>query len=127
MDRHAARVAARELAALGLDADEETVRFHRNLGRGRCFPIRRREELQRAEDWLATLIAANERAGRIPPAALASRVAGVWYAACYHAGALGGWMVARYRRSALRRGAPTSPKEWGALAKVALTRTSAAS
>lgn len=126
MDAHAARVQAREIRALGIEADEEAVRFHRNLGRGRCFPIRRREELERAEAWLAGLIEANDRRGRIPAEALRRRVAGVWFSACYHAGALGGWMLARYTRSPLRRAAPTSAKEWGALLRAAAVRSSPA-
>jgi len=124
MDRHAARVAARELAALGLSADDETLRFHRNLGRGRCFPIRQRQELERAESWLGTLLAANTRSGRFSEPEFRRVVAKIWYGACYHAGALGGWMVARYARSGLRCALPATAKEWGALLKVAALRTS---
>lgn len=127
MDAHAARVAAREIAALGIEADEEAVRFHRNLGRGRCFPIQEREQLVRAETWLSALIAANERTGRNPAREFRGRVAAVLYSACYHAGALGGWMLARYTRSKLRAAARTSPKEWAALLRVAALRRSAAS
>jgi glycosyltransferase involved in cell wall biosynthesis len=124
MDANAARVAAREIAALGLEADEETVRFHRNLGRGRCFPIVQRRVLERAEAWLAALVAANDRTHRNPGREFRRRVAAVWYSACYHAGALGGGMLARYARSALRQAAPTSAKEWAALLHVAVRRTS---
>lgn len=127
MDAHAGRVAARELQALGLAVDDETVRFHRNLGRSRCIPIRQRRELERAEAWLGALIAANDRTGRNPGREFRGRVAAVWFGACYHAGALGGWMLARYARSALRRGAPTSPKEWAALVRVAVARLSSTS
>lgn len=125
MDGHAARVAGRELSALGLPVDDDTLHFHRNLGRGRCFPIRRRQDLERAEAWLDTLLAANARAGRFPDPEFCRSVAAVWYGACYHAGALGGWMVARFARSGLRRALPTTPKEWGALLKVAALRASA--
>ena len=52
MDGHAARIAALELADLGIKASADELRFHRNLGRGRCFPIKRRDELERAEAWL---------------------------------------------------------------------------
>ncbi len=124
MDKHAARVASRELAALGLFVDDETLLLHRNLGRGRCFLIRRREELARAESWLETLLAANARSDRFPDPEFHRSAAKVWYGACYHAGALGGWMVARFARSRLRRALPTTAKEWGALLKVAALRTS---
>jgi len=124
MDKHGARVAARELAALELSVDEETLRFHRNLGRGRCFPIRQRQELARAESWLETLLAANVRNDRFPGPEFRRSVAKIWYGACYHAGTLGGWMVARYARSGLRRALPATAKEWGALLKVAALRTS---
>lgn len=124
MDKHAARVAARELAALDVAADDETLRFHRNLVRSRGIPIRQRPELLRAESWLGSLVAANSRTGRYPEAALRRRVAAVWYSACYHSGALGAWMVARYARSILCREARTSVKEWAALVKVAALRVS---
>lgn len=124
MDRHAARVAGRELAALDLPVDDETLRFHRNLGRGRCFPIRERKELARAETWLESLLAANDRNERFPGPEFRRSAARVWYGACYHAGALGGWMVTRFAQSRLRRALPTSAKEWAALLKVAALRTS---
>jgi hypothetical protein len=124
MDGHAARVAALELADLGVKAGADELQFHRNLGRGRCFPIKRRDELDRAETWLQKLLTANAPLKRYPASEFARIVAGIWYSACYHAGSLGLWMPKRYARSPLRRGAATSIKEWGALFHVAVRRIS---
>jgi glycosyltransferase involved in cell wall biosynthesis len=120
MDRLAARIAARELAALGLPTDEATTRFHRNLGRGRCFPIRQREELIQCEEWLQTLITANASRARYPAATFRRTAGDIWFRACYHAGALGPWMFIRYARSPLRHARSTSLKEWLALGRMAL-------
>jgi len=125
MDKHAARVAARELKALGLSTRDEDVRFHRNLGRGRCFPIHHREELLNAEQWLGALLGANKRTNRYPEVAFCHKVAGVWFSACYHAGELRSWMLHRYAMSALRRFGQTPVKEWLALIHVALIGRSA--
>lgn len=124
MDGHAARIAALELADLGVTAGEEELRFHRNLGRGRCFPIKQRDELDRAEEWLQKLLTANVQFKRYPATEFARIVAGIWFSACYHAGSLGLWMPKRYTHSPLRRGAATSFKEWGALFHVAVRRIS---
>ena len=120
MDRHAARVAARELKALGLPIGNKEVQFHRNLGRGRCFPIHRREELLQAEQWLGALLEANNRTNRYPDFAFQRSVARVWFRACYHAGELRSWMLLRYAMSTLRRNGQTPVKEWLALIRMAL-------
>ena len=125
MDGHAARVAARELAALGLPADAEALRFHRNVGRGRCFTLKRREELTRAEVWLKTLIEANMTAGRYPDREFRRIVAGVWYSVCYHAGSLGPWAAIQYARSRLRRPSSANVREWAALLAVTARRIAA--
>lgn len=122
MDGHAARIAAFELADLGIKASADELRFHRNLGRGCCFPIKRRDELERAEAWLQKLLAANAQVKRYPANEFTRIVAGIWYSACYHAGSLGLWMSTRYVRSPLRIGTETSVKEWAALLRVALLR-----
>jgi glycosyltransferase involved in cell wall biosynthesis len=119
MDGHAARIAALELADLGVTTSADELYFHRNLGRGRCFPIKRRDELERAEAWLHKLLNANAQSKRYPASEFARIVAGIWFSACYHAGALGLWMPRRYARSPLRRVAATSFKEWTALFHVA--------
>lgn len=116
MDRLAAAISARELEAMGLPVDGETVRFHRNLGRGRCFAIRQREELLRGERWLHTLLAAGEKSGRYPAKAMRRTVADIWFNACYHAGALGPWALLRFAASPLRRPRRTSARDWLALA-----------
>lgn len=120
MDACAARVAGRELQALGLAADDEALRFHRNLGRGCCFPIGDAATLARAEAWLRQLLAANDRVGRYDRVAFRRIVAGIWYSACYHAGAVGLDLVRRHAASSLRRGRATSLREWAALLRVAL-------
>lgn len=125
MDGHAARVAARELAALGLAVDADALRFHRNVGRGRCFALRHRGELTRAEAWLKTLIGANLAVGRYPDREFRRVVAGVWYSACYHAGSLGPWAMIRYAQSELRRPASANAREWAALLSVTARRISA--
>ena len=122
MDRLAARIAARELAAMGLPTDDDTTRFHRNLGRGQCFTIRQREELLRGERWLQTLLTASERSGRYPVETLRRTVAGIWFSACYHAGALGPWTFFRFASSPLRRPRRTSTRDWLALANAAVRR-----
>lgn len=120
MDRHALRIAALELFDLGITASTDELRFHRNLGRGRCFSIKRRDELERAEAWLQRLLAANSQSKRYPADEFARIVSGIWFSACYHAGSLGLWMPNRYARSPLRNGKGTSLKEWGALFHVAV-------
>ena len=122
MDACAARVAGRELQALELTVDDETLRFHRNLGRGRCFPINDAATLARAEDWLSRLVAANDAVRRYDPAAFRRVVAGIWFSACYHAGRTGLGLLRRYAASPLRRARPTSPREWAALLHVAIRR-----
>lgn len=119
MDTHAVRVAARELEGMGVEADAETLRFHRNLGRGHCFEIDREEDLVRAEGWLSFLVSANARSGYVPVQAFRRIVAGVWFGACYHAGTLRGTLLRRYVRSPLRRGRSTRPVEWLALVRSA--------
>lgn len=123
MDRLAARIAARELAALALPTDEEATRFHRNLGRGRCFPIRHREELLRCEQWLQTLSAANAKMERYPAVPFNRTAGNIWFRACYHAGALGPWMLRRYANSPLRHARSTSLKEWLALGRISIGAT----
>jgi glycosyltransferase involved in cell wall biosynthesis len=125
MDGHAARIAALELADLGIKVSADELQFHRNIGRGRCFPIKRRDVLDRAEAWLEKLLTANAHMKRYPASDFARIVAGIWFGACYHAGSLGLWMLKRYAHSTLRHGAVTSPKEWGALVHVAVRRISA--
>lgn len=115
MDSRAADVAGRELAALGIPISPDSLRFHRNLGRGRCFPIRQRDELTRAETWLQTLIEANTNTHRYPEPEFSRTVAGIWFSACYHAAPLGTFMLRRYQSSPLRNSKTTSPKEWAAL------------
>jgi glycosyltransferase involved in cell wall biosynthesis len=124
MDGHAMRIEALELADLGITAGAEELNFHRNLGRGRCFPIKRRVELDRAEAWLEKLLTANAQLKRYPVSEFTRIVAGIWFSACYHAGSLGLWMPKRYARSPLQRSAATSFKEWGALFHVAVRRIS---
>lgn len=126
MDACAARVAGRELVALGLSAGEADLRFHRNLGRGRCFEIGDAATLDRAGEWLARLTAANETARRYDPAAFRRVVAGVWFSACYHAGPVGAGLLKRYAASPLRRGRATSAREWAALLRAALRRSASA-
>ena len=123
MDAHAARVAARELQSLGVAHDGESTRFHRNIGRGRGFPIRRRDELLRAEHWLRTLQSAAESSGRYQTAALRRTVADIWFRACYHAGALGLWALRSFAVSPLRHARRTSVREWLALARGAAIRS----
>ncbi len=123
MDANAARVAARELSALQLNTDTETVKFHRNIGRGRGLPISRSDELIRVERWLQTLLRANDNIKRYPTNDFHRVVSGIWYSACYHAGALGPWMLARYASSPHRRARRTSPHEWAALLGVAIKRS----
>jgi glycosyltransferase involved in cell wall biosynthesis len=119
MDRNAARVAERELRGLGLDPAEEDVRFHRNLGRGRGFPIRSREELDRAEAWLLSLLKHNGEARRFPVRTFERTTADVWRRACYHAGSLGGWMLRRYVSSPLMRCGKIGPRRMLALLRAA--------
>jgi hypothetical protein len=124
MDGHAARIAPLELADLGISASADELYFHRNLGRGRCFLIKRRDELERAEAWLQKLLTANAQSKRYPESEFARIVAGIWFSACYHAGSLGLWMPKRYACSPLRHNATTSLKEWAALSHVAVRRVS---
>jgi glycosyltransferase involved in cell wall biosynthesis len=116
MDRHAARIATRELSALGLPADDEASRFHRSLGRGRCFPIHHTAELDRAAAWLRAILDANGRTHHYPDDTLARTCAEVWFRACFHAGAVGLAAMQRYAANPLRRARHTTPREWLALA-----------
>jgi glycosyltransferase involved in cell wall biosynthesis len=123
MDANAARVASRELAGLNLKTDATTVQFHRNVGRGRGFPISCRQDLVKVESWLQTLVTANDNVRRYPERDFRRVVSGIWYGACYHAGALGPWMLARYVSSPHRRARLTSPQEWAALLWSTMKRT----
>jgi glycosyltransferase involved in cell wall biosynthesis len=122
MDRHAARVAARELEALGVAASEDEARFHRRLGRGRCFPIRSEAELARAEAWLGRLVGTNAGARRYPDDVFRRTAADIWFRACAHAGALGAAMLRRFAASPLRRARGTTPVEWASLIRAAVRR-----
>jgi glycosyltransferase involved in cell wall biosynthesis len=120
MDGHAARIAARELTALGMPTGDREVQFHRNMGRGSCFQVLRREELRRAEQWLHALLEANRCTDRYPENIFRRIVAGVWFKVCYHAGAMGTAMLSHYAMSMLRQFRHTSAKEWLALGLMAL-------
>jgi glycosyltransferase involved in cell wall biosynthesis len=120
MDTHSASVAARELRFLGLDVDEETARFHRNIGRISCTKICDIGDLQRAERWLHRLLAANDRVEYYPQAALRRAVGDVWYRVCYYASALGFSTLKSYRQSTLRCLKPQGVKGNMALLKNAL-------
>ena len=124
MDANAARVAARELSGLNIIIDAHAVEFHRNVGRGRGFPIYRRETLLQVEAWLQTLVTSNDKVMRYPARDFRRIISGVWYSACYHSGVLGPWMLARYVMSPHRRARLTSPREWSALLLAAMKRSS---
>jgi len=120
MDAHSYRIAARELKALGLDVDAETVRFHRNIGRIGNSEIREIKDLQRAEKWLQRILAANDQTGYYHPAALRRAVGDIWYRVCYHAKTRGFATLRCYKRSPLRILKPPVAKEYGAILKNAL-------
>jgi hypothetical protein len=120
MDSHSYRIATRELKALGLDVDAETVRFHRNIGRIGNTEIRQIEDLRRAERWLNRILAANDQTKHYPPEALRRAVGDVWYRVCYHAKTRGFETLRHYRRSPLRLLKSRDVKEYAAILKNAL-------
>ena len=123
MDAHSSRIAARELKALGLDVDAETVRFHRNIGRIGNTEIHEIRDLQRAEKWLYRILVANDHMKYYPQKALRRAVGDVWYRVCYHANTLGFTTLRYYQHSPLRLLKPRDVKEYAAILKNAL-RTS---
>jgi glycosyltransferase involved in cell wall biosynthesis len=120
MDAHSYRIAARQLSALGLDVDQETVRFHRNIGRIGNTEIREIKDLQRAEQWLQRILAANNQTKYYPPEVLRRVVGDIWYRVCYHAKTRGFATLRHYQRSPLRLLKPPVAKEYGAILKNAL-------
>lgn len=120
MDAHSYRITARELRALGLNVDTQEVRFHRNISRIGNTEIRENKDLQRAEQWLQQILAANDETNYYPPAALRRVVGDVWYRVCYHAKAPGFETLRHYRRSPLRQLKPPVAKEYAAILKNAL-------
>jgi glycosyltransferase involved in cell wall biosynthesis len=120
MDAHSYRIAARELQAVGLDVDQDTVRFHRNIGRIGNREIREIKDLRRAEQWLQRILAANDQTKYYPPEALRRAVGDIWYRVCYHARIRGFATLGYYQCSPLMLLKPRDVKEYGAILKNAL-------
>ena len=99
MDEQAVRVVQSQLRALGITPSQEELRFHRQLAMGR-IPMTT-ELLDQAENWLASLITANNSTRVFDSTALASVLGDVWFRACMHSARLGFWVAARYQHSSL--------------------------
>ena len=108
-DEKACRIAHRSLAALGLQPNEEELRFHRQLGTIRWPVSPDYGAIIRAENWLSSLIVKNQYAGIYDPRALKRAIGAIWFGTCYHGIPLGIWVVLRFLRSPLNRGRQVNP------------------
>lgn len=114
MDLQAGLVAQRELLRLGVDVDEDALRFHRSLGRGRSVALNSMDELARAERWLSMLKETNRSKRVFEEYALAHVLSRAWLGVCVNSSNLGFGVVARYLRATSLAGR-SSLSSWGAL------------
>ena len=101
MDRQASRVSARRLTDLGFEPVDEVVRFHRKVATATVEVSVL--DICRAEDWLKSILAANDTKNLFERDALAEVVAEIWLRACMHTTGLGWWLVRKYATSTLSR------------------------
>lgn len=96
-NKTALSVQRRELAKLGIDADEEALRRHRSIGRGEGAASA--ADLEDGLQWLEMIIRANGRAQCYPQLGLQRAAAMIWFRHCMNSHRLGilGW---RYWRKA---------------------------
>ncbi len=104
MNDKACRIVQRSLAVLGLKPDEEDLSFHRQLGTVRWPVSPDRATIDRAENWLLSLILKNRHIGFYDPKALKRVIDSIWFGACYHGLPLGAWVVRRFLFSPLNTG-----------------------
>jgi len=99
MDRQASRVCARRLADLGFEANDEETRFHRLVATAAVKSSR--HEILRAEQWLRSILRANDARAVYDRDALSDIVAELWLRICMQATGLGWKRVRAYASSAL--------------------------
>jgi len=100
------RSMAKALAHLGLSPDADELVLHHAISLGPCLGLSipaDHDWTERAEDWLAKILAANAAKGFLPEPALAEVIGRYWYFACFGAMIHDSQAFARYRRSPLTR------------------------
>ncbi|WP_300156612.1 glycosyltransferase [Solidesulfovibrio sp.] len=100
------RSMGKALAHLGLTPTDEDISLHHAVSLGPCLGLAIPDDcdfLAQAEDWLTRIVAANDAAGFLPRAALASVIGRYWYFACFGAMIHDRRAFDRYRRSPLSR------------------------
>ena len=103
MDSKARVVVERELRDLLHNVNEDTVCFHRNIGRGLSYQCRTWSELERAEKWFLGLIEANSSVQKYETGALLRVIGAAWYRVCFNSAPLGVWVLFKYWNSMLRK------------------------
>ncbi|HBA86070.1 MAG TPA: hypothetical protein DCZ95_18450 [Verrucomicrobia bacterium] len=101
MDQQAARINGTLLNRLGMNTDEATTRFHRDLGMSR-IPASK-EAVSRAESWLLSLIRANEQRLVYDDVSLRVVIGDFWFRNCMNASSVGTWLIENFYRSELTR------------------------
>lgn len=90
-NRTALAVQRRELARLGLEADEACLRRHRSIGRGEGAVTA--EDFEYALQWLEKIVRTNSRVQCYPQRGLQQAAAMIWFRYCMNSYRLGylGW------------------------------------
>jgi hypothetical protein len=101
MDQQAARINKTLLNQLGIQADEASVRFHRDIGMSRIPATK--DAVLHAESWLLSLIRANAQRRIYDETALRTVIGDFWFRDCMHASSIGPWLAAYVYRSSLTR------------------------
>lgn len=96
-NRTALSVQRRELAKLGIDADDETLRRHRSIGRGEGAVSA--ADLEDGLQWLEMIVRTNDRVHCYPQPGLQRAAAMIWFRYCMNSHRLG-WLGCRYWRQA---------------------------
>lgn len=103
MDCKAKSIVEGQLKKLGLDCSDETIKTHRNIGRGISHRSKNIEELKAGELWLRELLSANRNKKRYNPETLAETVALVWFRFCMNSTGLGFGVLSNYSKSSLTK------------------------
>jgi len=97
----AINVQKRELQRLGIDADEQELEYHRDVGNS--VGVKDLEKLAKARVWLERLILHNEKSMCYPHRGLERAAAMVWFNLCVNSSGIGISVPREYRRASFRR------------------------
>ena len=96
MEVQTLEILRRQLALLGLAPSDDELRFHRDLGHGKR--IHSLAELERAEQWLISLLKTHRQQPVFDVQGLEKTASMVWFKVCFNSANLG---IAGFRRYAL--------------------------